>query len=305
MKRILFCLFLLMSFSTIYATNYNYTVDCITDSSGNIVESTDEIVSGGTYKIERKTFSNIDDNSDTTFCIGKYVSKILSENTVDITSTIKTETITSSYSKNASVNNLQQGPCKQSGSHNHTGNNFNIPSNVTVTSIGIQYFSSRDYGSGGNAILFGSPNGSDWYQIASGFKYNSTGNGQLWTNINTSYRYLRISHSGDAGIRTVVDHITITGTINSGVQISDASFTVNDRIVKNITVTSSNTSWDTSGIDTSIWDVSTQEGTLTLTAKNQSDINNVTSDQVVAAIKAVKWSSTTAPDPTVKITTLG
>ena len=75
MKRILFCLFLLMSFSTIYATNYNYTVDCITDSSGNIVESTDEIVSGGTYKIERKTFSNIDDNSDTTFCIGKLVKK--------------------------------------------------------------------------------------------------------------------------------------------------------------------------------------------------------------------------------------
>ena len=305
MKRILFCLFLLISFSTIYATNYNYTVDCITDSNGGIVKYDDPISSSTVYKITQKVFKNIDENSNTTFCIGKYINKSLSENTVDITSTIKTEIMTSSYSKNASVNNLQQGPCKQSGSHDHTGNNFDIPSNVTVASIGIQYYSARDYSSGGNAILYGSPNGRDWYQIASGFDYHSGGKGQLWTNIDTSYRYLRISHSGDAGIRTVVDHITINGTITSGIQISDASFTVNGRIVKNITVTSSNTSWDTSDIDTSIWDVSTQKETLTLTAKNQSDINNVTSDQVVAAIKAVKWSSTTAPDPTVKITTLG
>ena len=304
MKRILFCLFLLMSFSTIYATNYNYTVDCITDSSGNIVESTDEIVSGGTYKIERKTFSNIDDNSDTTFCIGEYVSKILSENTVDITSTIKTETITSSYYKEASTDNLTITDC--SSDHNHTGKNFDIPSNVTVSRIQVRYYSVRERGSN-NATLYGSSDGKDWTVISTDLnrcgnsKYCSVG---LYSDISTSYRYLRIYHSG-GGIRGTVQGIYITGTIISGVQISDASFTVNDRIVKNITVTSSNTSWDTSGIDTSIWDVSTQKETLTLTAKNQSDINNVTSDQVVAAIKAVKWSSTTAPDPTVKITTLG
>ena len=302
MKRILFCLFLLMSFSTIYATNYNYTVDCITDSSGNNVESTDEIVSGGTYKIERKTFSNIDDNSDTTFCIGKYVSKILSENTVDITSTIKTETITSSYYKEASTDNLTITNC--SSNHNHTGKNFDIPSNVTVSEIWIAYYSVREKGSN-NATLYGSSDGNNWTAISNDL--NRCGNGcpvGLYSKISTSYRYLRIYHSG-GGIRGTVQSIDITGTIISGVQISDASFTVNDRIVKNITVTSSNTSWDISGIDTSIWDVSTQKGTLTLNAKNQSDINNVTSDQVVAAIKAVKWSSTTTPNPTVKITTLG
>ena len=291
-----------MSFSTIYATNYNYTIDCITDSNGNIVESTDEIVSGGTYKIERKTFSNIDDNSDTTFCIGKYVSKILSENTVDITSTIKTETITSSYYKEASTDNLTITGC--SSNHNHTGKNFDIPSNVTVSSIQVNYYSVRESGSN-NATLYGSSDGKNWAAISKDL--NRCGRGcpvGLFSDISTSYRYLRIYHSG-GGIRGTVQGIYIRGTIISGVQISDASFTVNDRIVKNITVTSSNTSWDTSGIDTSIWDVSTQKGTLTLTAKNQSDINNVTSDQVVAAIKAVKWSSTTAPDPTVKITTLG
>lgn len=75
MKRLLFCLFLLLSFSIVSATNYNYTVDCITDSSGNIVESTDTISPNATYKITQKTFKNIDENSNTTFCMGKFVKK--------------------------------------------------------------------------------------------------------------------------------------------------------------------------------------------------------------------------------------
>ena len=75
MKRILFCLFLLMSFSTIYATNYNYTVDCITDSNGGIVKYDDPISSSTVYKITQKVFKNIDENSNTTFCIGKLVKK--------------------------------------------------------------------------------------------------------------------------------------------------------------------------------------------------------------------------------------
>ena len=75
MKRILFCLFLLMSFSTIYATNYNYTVDCITDSSGNIVNSTDEISENDKYSVVQKEFKNISDSSNTFLCIGKLVKK--------------------------------------------------------------------------------------------------------------------------------------------------------------------------------------------------------------------------------------
>ena len=75
MKRILFCLFLLMSFSTIYATNYNYTVDCITDSSGNIVNSTDEISENDKYSVVQKEFKNISDSSNIFFCIGKLVKK--------------------------------------------------------------------------------------------------------------------------------------------------------------------------------------------------------------------------------------
>ena len=75
MKRILFCLFLLMSFSTIYAANYNYTVDCITDSNGGIVKYDDPISSSTVYKITQKVFKNIDENSNTTFCIGKLVKK--------------------------------------------------------------------------------------------------------------------------------------------------------------------------------------------------------------------------------------
>lgn len=75
MKRLLFCLFLLLSFSTVSATNYNYTIDCITDSNGNIVKSTDPISSDTTYKIVQKEFENINEDSNTTFCVGKLVSK--------------------------------------------------------------------------------------------------------------------------------------------------------------------------------------------------------------------------------------
>ncbi len=305
MKRILFCLFLLLSFSTISATNYNYIIDCITDSSGNIVKSTDAISSSTTYKIVQKEFKNINEDSNTIFCIGKFVSKVTSENTVDITSTIKTETITSDYFRSASTDNLVQGPCSQSGEHEHVGKNFDIPSNVNVTRIEIQYYAARDYGSGGNEKLYASKNGSNWDKIAEGFNYHSGGVGQLWADINTSYRYLKIYHRGDAGIRTVINHIHIYGTQTSEIKISDASFAVNDRTVKTITVTSDNSSWNTSDIDTKIWNISTNGKTLTLTAKNQSSINNVTSEQVVSALKSIKWNSITSPNPQVKITTLG
>ena len=85
MKRILFCLFLLMSFSTIYATNYNYTIDCITDSNGNIVKRDDPISSSTVYKITQKVFKNIDENSNTTFCIGKLIKKESAISTIPTT----------------------------------------------------------------------------------------------------------------------------------------------------------------------------------------------------------------------------
>ncbi len=75
MRRLLFCLLLVFSFSTVSAANYNYTVDCITDLSENVVSVDSQINSSTTYKITRKTFKNIDENSNTTFCIGKLISK--------------------------------------------------------------------------------------------------------------------------------------------------------------------------------------------------------------------------------------
>ena len=87
MKRILFCLFLLMSFSTIYATNYNYTINCITDSSGSIVKYDDPISSSTVYKITQKVFENIDENSNTTFCIGEFIDKEMTKTTYNLTPT--------------------------------------------------------------------------------------------------------------------------------------------------------------------------------------------------------------------------
>ncbi len=75
MRRLLFCLLLVFSFSTVSANTYNYTVDCITDSSGEVVSADSQIDPSIAYKITRKTFKNIDENSNTTFCIGKLVSK--------------------------------------------------------------------------------------------------------------------------------------------------------------------------------------------------------------------------------------
>ena len=64
-----------INFFSVSATNYNYTVDCITDSNGNIVKRDDPISSSTVYKITQKVFKNIDENSNTTFCIGKLVTK--------------------------------------------------------------------------------------------------------------------------------------------------------------------------------------------------------------------------------------
>ena len=65
---------------TLYAhwtVNYNrYTVECLVDENGNIVNQTDAIVSGKTYKTVEKVFDVAENDTTTkTFCIGKLKSK--------------------------------------------------------------------------------------------------------------------------------------------------------------------------------------------------------------------------------------
>lgn len=60
-----------------WTTNYNrYTVECLVDESGDIVDQTAAIGSGKTYKTVQKVFDVAEnDTANKTFCIGKLVSK--------------------------------------------------------------------------------------------------------------------------------------------------------------------------------------------------------------------------------------
>ncbi len=218
-----------------------------------------------------------------------------------------TEKVTESYDKN--VGSLEASRCNQSGYHVHQMS-FSVPSNVNVTRIAIQYY--NDSHSGNSATLQGSSNGSNWSTIATGNHHSGAG-GQLWADINTSYRYIRIVHDGSYSNDNYINwsslaYVHVYGTIDKGTKtvidgyhLSNTSVNVSGGTIKNVVVTSSNTNWDVSGIDTSVWNVSTNSGVLTLTPKTLGSVGNVTNVQINAALNTIKWTGETAPNVTVTV----
>ena len=80
MKRILslFLMIFAINFFSVSAISYDYTVNCIVDANGNIVNTTDKILENEKYSIMQKEFKNVSDGSNTSFCVGKLVKKDLS-----------------------------------------------------------------------------------------------------------------------------------------------------------------------------------------------------------------------------------
>ena len=218
-----------------------------------------------------------------------------------------TEKLTESYFKN--VGNIGAERCNTSGWHTHQMS-FSVPSNVNVTRIAIQYYNQSH--SGNSATLQGSSNGSSWTTIATGDHHSGAG-GQLWCDINTSYRYLRVVHEGSYSNDNYINwssvaYVNVYGTIDNGTKtvidgyhLANANVNVSGGTIKNVVVTSSNTNWDISGINTSVWSVSTNSGILTLTPKTTGSVGNVTNAQINTALNAIKWTGETAPNVTITI----
>ena len=87
----------------------------------------------------------------------------------------------------------------------------------------------------------------------------------------------------------------------TGYSISTANINVSGGTVKSVVIKSNNTNWNYSGVDTSKFNISVNGGTLTLTPKTTGSVGNVSSTDINNALKAIKWTGTTAPNPTVTV----
>ena len=163
---------------------------------------------------------------------------------------------------------------------------------------------------------YGSVDGNSWQEIGTLIvDYNNEVKGNTWTGTQ-NYKYFKFfelsqcwtdkKYSVNATYTyktTAVDTHTdaYDETIINGYFMQNANVNVSGGTVKNVIVTSSNSNWNVSGIDTNVWYVSTNGGTLTLTPKTTGSVRNVSSAQINAALNAIKWTGTTAPNPTVTV----
>ena len=128
------------------------------------------------------------------------------------------------------------------------------------------------------------------------YKYfRVTLSGNCWQafawNINATYTYSVLASHTDAYYTTTID----------GYHITNANVNVSGGTVNNVVITSSNTNWSYSGIDTSKWNISVSGGTMTLTPKTQGTVGNVSSTDINNALNAIKWTGSTAPNATVTV----
>ena len=309
-RRLLLLITFLMTLQytpIVHATYYDYTANCIVDENGNLVQEDDVITENKEYIIVEKTFERIDENSNTTFCIGEFIDKEMTKTTYNLTPTAildsHIEQALSDYYND--TGDLIAKQCGNSSWHEHK-KSFSVPSNVTVTKISVGYYNANY---GGSALLQISSNGSSWKTIASGDHYGAN---TYYKDIDTSTRYIRIVHEkGEPW--SVLYYLRVYGTRNDGEKtvidgyhLSENSLStdLSEAIVENVIVTSNNTNYVTSNIDSEIWNISTNEKTLTLTPKDSS-IGCVTKEQVSEAINAIKWTGAIDPKPSITINTLG
>lgn len=309
-RRLLLLITFLMTLQytpIVHATYYDYTANCVVDENGNLVQEDDVITENKEYIIVGKTFERIDENSNTTFCIGEFIGKEMTKTTYNLTPTAildsHIEKVSDDYT--SSTGNLIARQCSNSSWHEHKWS-LNVPSNVTVTNISVSYYNANY---GGSALLQISSDGSEWKTIASGNHYNAN---TFYASIDTSTRYIRVVHEKGQPWSVIYD-VAVSGEKNSreetiidGYHLSENSLStdLSEAIVENVIVTSNNTHYVTSNIDSEIWNISTNEKTLTLTPKDSS-IGSVTKEQVSEVINAIKWTGTIDPEPSITINTLG
>ena len=163
-------------------------------------------------------------------------------------------------------------------------------------------------------IAYGSTNGSNWDTL---FTANAYKKGAIETSAGSGsqrYKYFKVELSGNCWQKFKWD-INVTYTykvltshtdawteaVTSGYHISSANVNVTGGTVSSVVVTSSNTNWNYSGVDTSKFSVSASGGTLTLTPKTQGSVGNVSSADINNALKAISWTGTTSPNASVKV----
>ena len=316
-----------VSGSTVKTGNtIHYTITTTNDGAtrANFVRVTDDIPTGTTYvqgslKLSGDTGSYVANPVYSYFGYTKSFSTATDSHSVYHAATYKTITSTVSNSYSGTQNGdadgeyYYSGNLASGGSGTLVGTSWSVYMTLSNCSGCSGYYNKGTHAKHSKA--YGSTDGNNNWSEIGNLTVDSQGEvkSNTWTG-SSNYKYFRFYQDNNCWSareykvsatytyqNTVVDKAAYTETVVDGYHITNANVNVSGGTVNNVVITSSNTNWSYSGIDTSKWNISVSGGTMTLTPKTRGTVGNVSSTDINNALNAIKWTGSTAPNATVTV----